>query len=184
MEQHLKKRIVGALVTVIAVAIVLPILLDGSRAKLSLDVDIPPIPETAEWSDDQRERRVRIELEQLASGDSLAATTPQPTRTVERDDPAAPRTLGDRGAVDDENLPYAWTLQVGAFSQRNNAEKFRDRLLSDGFKSYLEEQVDSEWVRVYVGPVLQRHQAEALQAQLKQQLQQQEVFIKRFRARS
>ncbi|GGY42394.1 hypothetical protein GCM10011297_14290 [Bacterioplanes sanyensis] len=184
MEQHLKKRIVGALVTVIAVAIVLPIFLDGNRARLPLTTDIPPMPQTPNWSDEQRERRVRIELEQLASGSSEQATTPEPQRTIERDDPAAPRTQGDRATLDDRDMPYAWSLQVGAFAQRANAEKLRDQLQADGFKSYLQVQPDSNWVRVYVGPVLQRNEAEALQARLRQRLQQQDVYIKRYRARS
>lgn len=184
MEQHLKKRILGALITVIAVAIVLPILLDGGRAKLPLEADIPPMPVVQDWSDDSSERRVRIELEQLASGESANQTAIETSRQVERDDPAVPGVQGDRGGVDDRDLPYAWTLQVGAFSKRLNAEQLRQQLQLDGFKSYLEQAPDDAWVRVYVGPVLQRAQAENLQQQLRDKLQQKDVYIKRFRARS
>jgi DedD protein len=184
MEQHLKKRILGAFVTVIAVAIALPIVLDGSRSQLALQSDIPPMPDMPEWSRVEDERRVRIELEQLASGEAAAQIAVPDTDVVEQNDPAPPRGQSDRTELDSNQLPYAWTLQLGAFSEQKNAFALRDQLRAKGYKAYTQEFTSDKLTRVYVGPELQRSQIETLQKQLRKELKQQDIHIKRYRAES
>ena len=115
MELHLKKRIVGALLTVTAVALVLPVVLDGSRHNESLLQDVPPMPELPDWAVVEDERRVRIELQQLASGDAEQALQQAVPEVVSQDAAVPPRSQSDRTMPDEQGVPYAWTLQLGAF---------------------------------------------------------------------
>jgi len=87
MEKHLKKRIVGAVVTVMVVAITLPAVIDSSRKKLTLEDDLPPMPPMPEWAEVENQKRIRIDLEKLASGDARKHLTPPPMDTSPADDP-------------------------------------------------------------------------------------------------
>lgn len=180
MEQHLKKRILGALATVLAIGIALPVILDGSRQEKELLTDVPPMPEMPEWAGVEDERRVRVELQQLAEGDSEEKIELAEPQVVTQDVPAAPGAPGDRGAQDEQGVPYAWTLQLGAFSDAKNANSLRDRLRARGYKAYTEEFPETRLIRVYVGPEVQRSSIEALQQKLRQELGQKDIHIKRY----
>lgn len=184
MQTHFKTRLLGAFVTVVALAIALPTILDHSRASRSLDVAIPPMPLTGSWSDIEQERRVRIDLEQLSSGEAARQIDAPEVVVVNQNEPAALRTLGDRAHKDSDQRPYAWTLQLGAFSQRDNAHQLRDQLRAQGYKAYVQEMADDGLTRVYVGPELQRSAIEALQRELQRNLKQNDIHIRRFEAES
>ncbi len=180
MEQHLKKRILGAFVTVLAIGIALPVILDGSRHEAEFLTDVPPMPELPEWAGVDDDRRVRIELQQLADGNSQnALEIPEPV-VVTQDDPAPPRGQSDRSSLDEQKVPYVWTLQLGAFAEARNAYALRDQLRAKGYKAYTEEFPDSRLTRVYVGPEVQRASIEALQKKLQSELGQQDIHIKRY----
>lgn len=184
MEQHLKKRILGAFVTVIALAIAMPIVLDGSRSQISLRSDIPLQPVMEPWKPINNERHVRVDLEKLASGEAAEAVKMPDIGVAEMDDAAVQGSHGDRAVADTQSSPYAWTLQLGAFEQRENAHALRDRLRNQGYKAYVQEFGDDRLTRVYVGPELQRSKIEALQQKLRKQLKQNDLHIKRYYAES
>lgn len=184
MEQHLKKRILGAFVTVVALAVAMPVVLDGSRSQIQLRSDIPVQPEMEPWQPLENERRVRIELEDLAAGKTEEEVTLPEVRVVKQDDSAAPRTKGDRAALDDQKQAYAWSVQLGAFEKRANAHALRDQLRAKGYKAYVQEFAAEGLTRVYVGPELQRSKIEAIQKQLSAELKQDDFHIKRFKAES
>ncbi len=184
MEQHLKKRILGAFVTVVAIAIALPIVLDGSRRQAGLQTVLPPMPETADAGFVEDERRVRIELEQLASGEAEAQIAVPDSRVVIQDDPQPPGVRVDRTSLDQDGVPYAWTLQLGAFSDLDNANGLRDKLRGRGYKAYTQTFPADNLTRVYVGPEVQRSEIEALQKKLMKELGQKDIHIKRYRAES
>lgn len=184
MEQHLKKRILGAFVTVVALAIAMPIVLDGSRSQISLDSDIPPQPAMEPWQPIKNERHVRLDLEQLATGDAEKAIKMPEINVVETNDAPQQGSHGDRAVADSQSLPYAWTLQLGAFEKRKNAHALRDRLRKQGYKAYVQELGNDRLTRVYVGPELQRSKIEALQQKLRKQLKQNDLHIKRYHAES
>ncbi|MDP2548822.1 SPOR domain-containing protein [Oceanobacter sp. 4_MG-2023] len=261
MEKHLNKRILGAVVTVLALGIAVPIVIDGSSQRLTIDQDMPPMPDMPDWTEVQNQQRIRIDLEQLASGEAAAQLlTPQPgtaateptgtatastaTASTEQtaktaaataqqgtaaghgepvtgantvaastatpavtpaqtakpvaaetgqadsdvlaglDDmiPAAVRKQPDRGHLDDSGLPYAWVVQLGAFSSADNAMGFRDTIRQQGFKAFARTD-DDGLTRVFAGPELQQQQAETLRSQLEKKLQRSDLRIKRFMAR-
>ena len=87
MEKHLKKRIVGAMVTVTIVAITLPVIIDSSRKQLTLEDKTPAMPPMPDWARVENQKRIKIDLEKLASGDSERHLTPPPMDTSPEDDP-------------------------------------------------------------------------------------------------
>lgn len=67
-----------------------------------------------------------------------------------------------------ELVPAAWSIQVGSFSEQSRAMALAERLLKDDFRAYVRE-VESggkAYHRVYVGPKLNRADAEAEKARL------------------
>ncbi len=62
----------------------------------------------------------------------------------------------------------SWVVQVGSFSQEQNALKLRDRLRGKGFKTFVEPAgaQDGTSYRVRVGPAADRPHAEALKEKL------------------
>lgn len=184
MEHHLKKRILGALVMVVALAIVMPVILDGQRSHAPLTIEMPPQPELEPWQPVEDEQVIRLELEKLQSGEIDQAVNLPEIDVVIEDDEAVDPKRDDKSNLDEQNLPYAWTLQLGAFQERKNAHKLRDRLRKQGYKAYVQEFAADKLTRVYVGPELQRSKIEALQKKLQALLETPDVRIKRYRAES
>lgn len=184
MELHLKKRILGAWLTVTAILVVAPIVLDGSRTHILLESDAPAMPDTERWATEEYERQVRKDVEALASGEATADISMPQIEVVDRDDTPVPGVPADQTKLDQDNIPYAWTLQVGAFGQRDNAYRFRDLLRHDGYKAYVQEFQQEKITRVYVGPELRRADAERIQRQLKQRGDISEAYLRRYKAES
>ncbi|MFK4751940.1 MULTISPECIES: SPOR domain-containing protein [Oceanospirillaceae] len=184
MEKHLNKRILGAVVTVVALAIAVPIVIDGSSQRLTIDQDMPPMPDMPDWAEVQNQQRIRIDLEQLASGEATAELATPAVNTAEVDDPvpAVVKKQPERAHLDETALPYAWVVQLGAFSSNENATSFRDNIRGQGFKAFSRTD-DDGLTRVFVGPELQQQQAEVLRTQLEKILKRKDLRIKRFIAR-
>jgi DedD protein len=68
-------------------------------------------------------------------------------------------------------LPSGWAVQVGSFSERDNAMLLLDKLRSSGFTAFQERSASGgePVFRVKVGPEQNRERAEALQAKLRNQ---------------
>ena len=179
MDLHLKKRIVGAFFTVILLALLLPLILDGTRTYEVLDTMAPPKPATPKWSTPAYEQQVREEIEELESGVAAADIRIPDTVQVREDTPAP---VDQTTQLDDAGLPYAWTLQLGAFDERGNAHRLRDDLRAKGYKAYVLE--GEKVTRVYVGPELNREAAEKLKQTLMSQLGYGEIFVRRYQAES
>lgn len=181
MEKHLKKRLLGAFVTVVLLAILVPILVDGSKADLTLDTDMASMPPLPDWTEVDNQDRIRIDLEKLASGEATAELQPpQPDiRPVEQ--PPVAKAPGNQAVTDAKGLPYAWELQVGAFSARANAIALQNDLRKKGYKAYVRADRDS-LVRVFVGPEIKREDIDRLKNKLQKQLGQ-NLYVKRYEAR-
>jgi DedD protein len=170
MEGNLKARILGAVVTIIAMALILPNILAEKELYDPLRSEIPPKPPMPDWVGKIDSTRVRIELNELASGKfEKSITAPEP-RVVKKDDPKIQHESGKFGSLDQVGGAIAWTLQVGAFKTSKNAIAFRDKLRSKGFKGYILKNGDASLDRVYVGPMVQRSQAEQTKAKLLEEM--------------
>ncbi|HBS42305.1 MAG TPA: hypothetical protein DEA26_06470 [Oceanospirillales bacterium] len=182
MELHLKKRLVGAFITVITLAILLPVILDGSRTYQLLDTLAPPKPATPQWSTTEYEQQVRREVEELADGTAAAEIRIDDAELVREDTPLPENVPPDSTRLDEKGIPYAWTLQLGAFDQRSNAHRLRDDLRAKGYKAYVLE--GEKVTKVFVGPELNRDAAEKLRRKLIRELGFSEIFIRRYEAES
>ncbi|MCY0966600.1 SPOR domain-containing protein [Parathalassolituus penaei] len=303
MDKHLKKRILGAVVTVVVLAIALPVVIDGSRQQLPIGDDMPPMPPMPDWAEVENQQRIRIDLDKLArgepqgelmpptdeavvnapdaasaaaadevataaqpevpmdGGDELASQAALAQQQIQNDElarqqaqdlalkqaaalkqeqdlaqkkaqelaqkqalalkqeqelaqkkaeelaqkqalaqkaaaemakpavppapvaPAAAPTVaknsGQPGAVDASGLPYAWVIQIGAFSQQANGDAVRDRLRRDGFKAYSTTESDG-LTRVYAGPEVSEAEAERVRVRLQLALDRSDLRLKRY----
>lgn len=165
METNLKARTLGAFVTVLGLALILPNILHRDKGE-AFTTEIPPKPDTPSWVDEKQHTRVRIELNQLAEGQSEKGITAAEPRTVTEDDPKIASIPDDKAGLDMQGAAVAWTLQVGAFNDAANANKYRDKFRAKGFKAYILKNEQTKLDHVYVGPMLQRSQAEAERTRL------------------
>jgi DedD protein len=95
----------------------------------------------------------------VAAVKSSAATPAQPPAV-----PAMP--------LNAQGIPDAWVVQVGSFTNKEAANKLRDELQADGQKAYVRTVASGSGSisRVYIGPKLDKAQAQALKVQMDKRL--------------
>lgn len=183
MDRRLKERLVGATILVALIVIVAPELLSGPR----------PAARPATAVDSAGTRTVLVEVQshkatpelqpsdaggasagEGASSASAAETAAVPPPAAAIDPPtlenaASTPTLGARmpGPVANGHAP--WSVQVGVFASRANAERLLHQLKSDGTPAYLLTSGTGphERYRVRVGPLTDRAAAERTVTRLK-----------------
>lgn len=189
MERALKERIIGAVVLVAVVVLVVPVFLDGPPADgqtvtervplpgqtrqsmqtvvLNRDRDAPVPSPTVEPVQPAANEAVPEVRETNVAEQTQAASEPAP---ASREEPEQ-ETASDGAA---ESPPPAtsstgmWAVQLGSFSQADNAEKLAAGLRKQGFAAFLS-QVDAgsgQLHRVRIGPQKDRAAAEAMAARL------------------
>ncbi len=182
MDERLKQRLVGAAVLVSLVVIIAPMVLDKPPETGAVwhDSDIPPRPENV----------FRAEIEPVREAEILDSPTkpdagPEPDRA--RGDhqrgPATRKGAATGGPVKSVSHHTAegslraglgaWAVQLGSFSNSNNALALRDRLRARGYPAFIEggRVDDREVMRVYVGPELLRAKAAESRKKLEQETQ-------------
>jgi len=196
-EHTFKQRIVGAIVLVALAVIFIPMILPGHREIGFQDTGspIPPKPtelenlkvlelEKPQPAPAPREI-VRTPIDERSPETPVvetpptteAKTPPAPEKPTPESSTTAPTTTQPETAA--ATVPKAWAVQVGSFTQRDNAMKLRDKLRAKGYKSFVEQitSAGKTFYRVRVGPVVTRDNAEALQKELqtKQKMQDSRV---------
>ena len=185
MERALKERIIGAIVLVIFVVLVVPIFLDGPPEDgeiVSERVLLPgqkdqnnktvvlergrsePIPVASEPGSDTEKP------EQSPAEPEVTQPTPEPIPQQEiareEQDPAPqPRTEPAKPAASSTGM---WAVQLGSYSNKENAEKLAADLRKQGYAAFLSQWQTSagELHRVRIGPQKDRASAEAMAARL------------------
>lgn len=149
MDKTLQQRLVGAVVLVALGVIVLPALLDGNgySSRHDRDIQIPAKP-----------RFTIIEEEKKLEPAVVATPMDARRETQELARKAAP-----------PEPIQSWTLQVGTFSQKDNALAFRTSLRKQGYTAYLESVRSNgeKNYRVFIGPELEIAQLEKIKAKFK-----------------
>ncbi len=169
MERALKERIIGAVVLVIFVVLVVPVFLDGPPR----DGEIVSEHITLPGQEGQnittvildRERSVPVpaassEQEQPEKQNASPDVTPQPkAKSVQ------PQTVP---AQPDASTTGMWAVQLGSFSNKQNAEKLAADLRKQGYAAFLSQlETDSGRLhRVRIGPQKDRAGAETMAARL------------------
>lgn len=160
-------------------------------------VEVPePVPEPSEEYEiieEQDVAEVQVpgepirEVPALAEPAAPAAPTPLPAAPA-APEPAAPAAVAPapkaapapaaEPRLDANNLPVSWSVQLASLSSRENAEKLQQKLRSQGYNAYIRT-IDG-MNRVFVGPLLERNEANRLRDQLQRQ-QKLDGFVVRFR---
>jgi DedD protein len=186
-----KERLTGAVILVVLIVLVVPELLRGPRRAaepVADPVEGPPTRHyTIELGDRATTRPARPQTpaasrprppqaapapeeaaQQEPQQPAPAETNPPPAQPPARE--ASVRPAVPEPAAEGEALPAkGWSIQVGSFASRENADRFAGELRRQGFKSFLTEGTGGgrRLYHVRVGPEADRRAAQAVAARLK-----------------
>ena len=185
MERALKERIIGAIVLVIFVVLVVPIFLDGPPEDGEIVSERVLLPGQNDQNNKtvvlERGRSEPIPVANEPEGDTekpeespaqpeVEQPTPEPIPQQEiaredQDPGQQPRTEPAEPAASTTGM---WAVQLGSFSNKENAEKLAADLRKQGYAAFLSQLQTSagELHRVRIGPQKDRASAEAMAARL------------------
>ncbi|CAD5109750.1 SPOR domain-containing protein [Zestomonas carbonaria] len=204
LDKGLKQRIVGALVLVALAVIFLPMLLTREDETRHVVVDAPSMPRAPAVPEITMDPVAVPEPQPLPdepipadpAADGLAeqpvpeapsalAAEPAPKPSAPAKAPVAaapqPATPAAKPApasrLDANSLPVSWSIQLASLSNRASAENLQQTLRSKGYNAYI--RTADGMNRVFVGPVIERAEADRLRDQLNRQ-QKLNGFVVRF----
>lgn len=166
MDDGLKQRMVGAIVLVAIAMIFLPMLFDDNMSNNGVDeTQIPPPPQMADLASTKTDQFIeKIPEVETADQNQQKTWKEQDSAPNAFDEEAvsAPSDPVSEPAsvvkISDNGLPQSWTLQVGTFGDKANAQTLSDTLIKKGYQSYVREIKDDKGstFKVFVGPDTQR----------------------------
>jgi len=188
MERALKERIIGAAILVLFVVLVVPIFLDGPPDATEIVSERVLLP----GQEDQETQTVvldrnRTEPVPLANNTTEAPSQPAPQAAQPKAQTAdkAPAVVKKKPAMAEnvdttEPSPKAetppptvsatgmWAVQLGSFSNKENAEKLAADLRKQGYAAFLSQlgTGSGQLHRVRIGPQKDRESAEATASRL------------------
>lgn len=201
LDKVFKQRMVGALVLVALAVIFLPMLFSRQDEQRQIQVDAPTAPQIPVMQPVQVEPVAVPEPqviaqepvpEELPVVEQQVATTPvapvvakpavvapkppavTPAQTVAQA-PAKLDTTQKR--VDPNGLPISWSVQLVSLSNRASADNLQKTLRNQGYNAYVRSSGGMN--RVFVGPLLERAEADRLRDLLGKQ-QNLKGFVVRF----
>ncbi|MDP2243994.1 SPOR domain-containing protein [Pseudomonas sp.] len=178
LDNVLKQRIVGALVLVALAVIFLPMLLSREDELQRVVVDAPAMPQAPVMPQIEMQPVVvpepevlPEELEPIAEAPAPAevapAPVPVPAPVVAPSVPVSAAVQAPASRLDANSLPISWSVQLASLSSRTGAQALQDTLRRQGYDAYVRH-VDG-MNRVFVGPVIERAEANRLREQLSRQ---------------
>lgn len=195
LDRRFKQRIVGAAVLVVLVVVFLPMLFNREDEQRRVRVEAPPMPsappvvvatpEPVVVPEPQAEPEAPpvAPVAEVAPALGMASPTPpvaaaEPAaappavdvlpQAVTQTPAAAVDTPADAPSrLDADGLPISWAVQLASLSNRERAAALQQKLRSQGFTAYIRS-VDGMH-RVFVGPLLERTEAERVGGQLARQ---------------
>ena len=217
MDEHLKQRLVGALVLLSTAVIFLPLVFDGRDGDASYhEIQIPAEPVvTLDVTEPSIDRayfaavQQAVEADRELSADSTLAqqpsvkseesidATPLPVPAEEassggetavkkaeeiaaRQDFATIKAAAKAPANGIERLAETYTIQLAAFSSRENASKLHKKLIDKDYKAYIEQNSGNgkTLYRVFVGPQLRKQRAEVIAGALEQEFHLKGIVVR------
>lgn len=183
LDKRLKQRMIGALVLLALAVIFLPMLFTREDEVRQVVVEAPPMPKAPPAP--------RVEVEPVAVPEPVILPEEPPPSTAVASTPATPAVpaaststrdktqaanpapppaqakVAEASRLDANSLPASWSIQLASLSNSANAQALQKTLRSQGYNAYIRH-VDG-MNRVYVGPVIERSEANRLRDQLKRQ---------------
>lgn len=188
LDKGIKQRMVGALVLVALAVVFLPMLFTREDEMRQVQVEAPQAPATPSVPDVQVEpvavpepQALPEEPEQApvvvnestapvgtpsqpitASPQAQAPVAKAAARPEVVQQPTAPaaQKAPPASKVDPNGLPVSWSIQLASLSSRPGADNLQKTLRSQGYNAYIRSADGLN--RVYVGPVIERAEAERL----------------------
>jgi len=206
LDNVFKQRMVGALVLIALAVIFLPMLFSRQDETRRVHVDVPATPQAPVTSQVQVEPVAVPEPQTLpqepvpsdeelaqppASSKAVPTTTVTPSAATTLPIPApaakpaptpAPAAAAkpatpDTSRVDANGLSVSWSVQLASLSNRASADSLQKSLRSQGYNAYIRSADGMN--RVFVGPLIERAEADRLRDQLSKQ-QKLKGFVVRF----
>jgi DedD protein len=181
----MKQRLVGTIVLGCLALILIPMLLDGEGMVEPLpmvvsmpsapEINLTPLPEPERPTIIADSLPVDIPLpDVITDSTEISSTDPALTSDLESAQPTtAQPTLVTTPKLNTQGLPEAWSVKLGTFSDRTNAESLVATLILANHKAYSRPvKTDTQnLIAVFVGPVLTPKEAANLQQILAKEYQ-------------
>jgi DedD protein len=181
MERALKERIIGATILVIFVVLIVPVFLDGPPEDGEMVSERVLLP-GQEGQDTRtvvldRERTEPMPVassaeEAVGSSEAVVENKPVPEPIVETP-PARTEQQSTTKPQSEPPKPASsttgmWAVQLGSFSNKENADKLAADLRKQGYAAFLSQLKtgSGQLQRVRIGPQKDRESAEAMAARL------------------
>jgi DedD protein len=190
LDKGLKQRIVGALVLVALAVIFLPMLFSREDELRQVHVDAPAMPDKPSMPEVAldpvtvpepvaEEAVPPVEPVPPSATEPVSAASQPPVEAPRQAQPPAVAPVAQKPAsgLDANNLPVSWSVQLASLSSRAGAEKLQQTLRSKGYNAYIRSFDGMN--RVFVGPVIERAEADRLRDQINRQ-QKLNGFVVRF----
>ncbi len=179
LDNVVKQRMVGALVLIAVAVIFLPMLFTREDETRHVQVEAPSAPQAPATSQHRyclRNRspattrraishpRCRSPRRRQASSGSSAVRSGARSGARTGSAPAKPAAPA---GVDANGLSISWSVQLASMSNRANADNLQKTLRTQGYNAYIR---TADGVnRVFVGPLIERAEADRLRDQLDKQ---------------
>ncbi len=187
MEQKLKERLVGAAVLVAVAVIFIPIIFtDSPETEVILGSNIPEKPETNFNSriipvieSDDKFSLTPIDSENIESGKSqqndglIIEQKVVAEKVISTKENNAEKILITEVEGNTTVGLSAWIVQLGSFTEEDNAQALNKKLRTAGYPSFVEPLKRDGKIsyRVRVGPEIKRSEADSLLKKLKEKMQ-------------
>lgn len=183
MDRALKERIIGAVVLVVFVVLVVPVFLDGPPEDSEIISERVLLP----GQEDQKSQTVVLDRNRTQPVPAAATPAPAPaSQEPARQEPAQeedvpeepkPTVVQEKPAkkVAPQPVPTPaasttgmWAVQLGSFSNKENAEKLAADLRKQGYAAFLSQLTteSGQLHRVRIGPQKDRDSAEEMAKRL------------------
>ena len=179
MNTAMKQRLVGTVVIGCLAIIFIPALLDGegvSPPEMTSSMPAPPaMPEVPVIQQERPEITADTLSASEPDADEQAAAPPSQDTDTTTSAPPAP----ERPKLNTAGIPATWTVRLGSFGEKANAEGLVARLREQGYKGFNRPINSSRGplTGVYVGPVLTEAEADSLQRQLASEFELEGVVV-------
>lgn len=190
LDNVFKQRMVGALVLIALAVIFLPMLFSRQDESRRVLVDVPATPQTPTAPQVQVEPVPVPEPQSLPQepvptdedlaqpkASSIAVPTTMVTPSVATTQPvpvaksapaaASAKPSADPSRVDANGLSVSWSVQLASLSNRASADALQKTLRAQGYNAYIRSSDGLN--RVFVGPLIERAEADRLRDQLNKQ---------------
>ncbi len=194
MNTVLKQRLAGAIFILSLGVILIPVILEKpiehATPQYSEIPASPGLPKTntvasIKYVFNEIEANFEEQAIQIASNDVGAASSAARGSNVVQplQEPVESRLAQQQVILAEHTQeldPGEWTIQLGAFGSRENADGLLAKLTEEGFQSYLKEVPGRDLVRVFVAPGVEHGDAEHLLSELNNEMGLKGIIV-RFR---